>query len=193
MSPGVSLPTRARDWRLMGRTTRLVLSGPGYAALALVAAALALTVFVLSQNLPLVGDVLVGGSLPLRTRVTIFVGLFLSFEPATALLLLVVAALTGVDIALVAYHLREHRVSASEGGGSVVAVILGTLGAGCAACGSVLLAGILAAVGAGGILTLLPLEGLEFSLLALVALILSVYWIADGMRGGEIRGCPVDL
>ena len=177
----------------MGRTTRLVLSGPAYALLAVVAAALALTVFVLSQNLPLVGDVLVGGSLPLRTRVTIFVGLFLAFEPATTLLLLVVAALTGVDVALVAYHLREHRVSASEGGGSVVAVVLGTLGAGCAACGSVLLAGVLAAVGAGGLLTLLPLEGLEFSLLALVALVLSVYWIADGMRGGEIRGCPVEL
>ena len=193
MSPGLRLPTRARDWRLMGRTTRLVLSGPAYTLLAVVAAALALTVFVLSQNLPLVGDVLVGGSLPVRTRWTVFVGLFLSFEPATTLLLLLVAALTGVDVALVAYHLREHRVSASEGGGSLVAVVLGTLGAGCAACGSVLLAGVFAAVGAGGLLTLLPLEGLEFALLALVALILSVYWLADGMRGGEIRGCPVDL
>ena len=177
----------------MGRTTRLVLSGPGYALLALVASALALSVFVLSQNLPLVSDVLVGGSLPLWTRLTVFVGLFLSFKPETTLLLLVVAALTGVDVALVAYHLREHRVSVGEGGGSLLGVVLGTLGAGCAACGSVLLAGVLAAVGAGGLLTLLPLEGLEFAVLALVALVLSVYWLADGMRGGEIRGCPVDL
>lgn len=177
----------------MGRTTRLVLSGPGYAVLAVVASALALSVFVLSQNLPLVSDVLVGGSLPLGARLTVFVGLFLSFEPATTLLLLVVAALTGVDIALVAYHLREYRVSVSEGGGSLVAVVLGTLGAGCAACGSVLLAGILAAVGAGGLLTILPLEGLEFAIIALGILVLSVYWFADGMRGGEIRGCPVDF
>ena len=177
----------------MGRTTRLVLSGPGYAVLAVVASALALSVFVLSQNLPLVSDVLVGGSLPLGARLTGFVGLFLSFEPATTLLLLVVAALTGVDIALVAYPFREYRVAVSEGGWSLVAVVLGTLGAGCAACGSVLLAGILAAVGAGGLLTLLPLEGLEFAIVALGALVLSVYWLADGMRGGEIRGCPVDL
>jgi hypothetical protein len=177
----------------MGRTTRLVLSGPGYALLALVASALALAVFVLAQNLPLVGDVLVGGSLPLGTRLTVLVGLFLSFEPATTLLLLVVAALTGVDVALVTYHLREHRVSLGEGGGSLLGVVLGTLGAGCAACGSVLLAGVLAAVGAGGLLTLLPLEGLEFAVLALGALVLSVYWLADGMRGGEIRGCPVEF
>lgn len=193
MTPGVRLPTRPRDWRLMGRTTRLVLSGPGYALLALVASALALAVFVLAQNLPLVGDVLVGGSLPLGTRLTVLVGLFLSFEPATTLLLLVVAALTGVDVALVTYHLREHRVSLGEGGGSLLGVVLGTLGAGCAACGSVLLAGVLAAVGAGGLLTLLPLEGLEFAVLALGALVLSVYWLADGMRGGEIRGCPVEF
>ena len=177
----------------MGRTTRLVLSGPGYALLALVASALALTVFVLAQNLPLVGDVLVGGSLPLGTRLTVLVGLFLSFEPATTLLLLLIAALTGIDAALVTYHLREHHVSLGEGGGSLLGVVLGTLGAGCAACGSVLLAGVLAAVGAGGLLTLLPLEGLEFAVLALGALVLSVYWLADGMRGGEIRGCPVDL
>jgi len=24
-----------------------------------------------------------------------------------------------------------------------------------------------------------------------VALLVSTYWLADGMRGGEIRGCPV--
>lgn len=27
--------------------------------------------------------------------------------------------------------------------------------------------------------------------LALVTLVLSIYWVGDGMRGGEIRGCPV--
>ncbi|MFC6724776.1 hypothetical protein ACFQE1_10400 [Halobium palmae] len=47
--------------------------------------------------------------------------------------------------------------------------------------------------GASGLLLLLPLEGLEFSLLAGVALVLSMYWIADGMRGGEVNGCPVDV
>jgi hypothetical protein len=26
-----------------------------------------------------------------------------------------------------------------------------------------------------------------------VAVLLSIFWLADGMRGGEIRGCPVDL
>jgi hypothetical protein len=29
--------------------------------------------------------------------------------------------------------------------------------------------------------------------LAAIALLLSIYWLAEGMRGGMIRGCPVDL
>jgi hypothetical protein len=107
--------------------------------------------------------------------------------------LVLVAALTGVDVALVAYHVREHRVTLGEGGTSAVGLLLGTIGAGCAACGSAVLAGLLSLVGAAGLLTMLPLDGLEFSLLALVALLLSIHWLADGMRGGEIRGCPVEV
>jgi hypothetical protein len=26
-----------------------------------------------------------------------------------------------------------------------------------------------------------------------VVLILSLYWLADGMRGGTVAGCPVDV
>jgi hypothetical protein len=115
------------------------------------------------------------------------------YGPLTSVGLLVVAALTGVNVAMLTYHVREHGLSRGAGGGSAVGVALGVLGAGCAACGSAVLAGVLSLVGATGLLTALPLEGLEFTFLALVALVLSLYWLADGMRGGQIRGCPVDL
>ncbi len=39
----------------------------------------------------------------------------------------------------------------------------------------------------------LPLDGLEFAFLALVVITLSLHWLADGMRGGMVNGCPVDL
>lgn len=191
------LPTAASDWRLMGRTTRLVLGIPGYAAVGVVAAVLAVTGFVVSQNLALVSDVVVGGGLPLSNRIAVLAGLYpflgTSYALPSALLLVLVAVLIGADIALVAYHLREHGLSAPESGGSVVGVMLGVLGAGCAACGSVVLAGVLSLVGVTGALTLLPFEGIEFAVLALLALVLSIYWMADGMRGGEIDGCPIDV
>ena len=176
----------------MGRTARLVLGGPVYALVAAVAAAVALTGFVLSQNLPFTGDVL-AGRVPVAALLQLFPFVGISYGPLTGSVLILVSLLVGVDIALVAYHVREHRLSAEGGGGSIVGVLLGTLGAGCAACGSAILAGVLSLVGAAGLVTLLPLDGLEFALLALVALVLSIHWLADGMRGGEIRGCPVDL
>jgi hypothetical protein len=188
------LPTGRADWRLMARTARLVLGGPGYAALALVASVAALSLFVLSLNLPLVEFALVS-DLALGSRLTILVGLYPFLGPGfgvvQGVLLLAVAALTGVDVAMAVYHVREHDLSAATGSG-LVGVVLGTLGAGCAACGSAVLAGVLALFGVGT-LTVLPLDGLEFALLGLVAVLLSIHWLADGMRGGEIRGCPVGV
>ncbi|MFC7173681.1 hypothetical protein ACFQL0_10650 [Haloplanus litoreus] len=176
----------------MGRTTRLVLGVPVYALVALVAATVALTGFVLSQNLATVGDVL-AGRIPASILPELFPFVGLSYGPVTGSVVVLVALLVGVDIALVTYHVREHRLSAGGSSGSLLGVLLGTLGAGCAACGSAVIAGLLSLFGAAGLVTLLPLDGLEFAALALVALVLSIYWLSDGMRGGEIRGCPVEV
>ncbi|MHC3378623.1 hypothetical protein [Haloarcula sp. H-GB5] len=194
---GLRLPTTRGDWRLMGRTVRLVLTLPVYAAVAVIAAAVSLTLFVVSLNVPLVLDLVVGGSLPLASRLRVLAELYpfigTSFNPAQGILLVVVAVLTGVDIGLVTYHFREHGLDLQQGGAGVAGVVLGTLGAGCAACGSAVLLGLLSLLGVSTSLLFLPLDGLEFALLALVVLTLSIYWLAEGMRGGEINGCPVDF
>lgn len=192
-----SVPTGLADWRLVARTTRLVLSIPGYAALAAVSALGSLSVFVWVRNLDLLVNVVVLGNLGIGPRIGVLVGLYpwvgSAYTPAQAVLLTVTAALVGIDVALLAYHLREHQLSVREGSGGLTGVVLGTLGAGCAACGSAVLAGVLSLFGAGGALTLLPLDGLEFAGIAIVVLLLSIYWLADGLRGGMIRGCPVEV
>ena len=191
------LPTGRGDWRLMARTARLVLSVPMYAVVAVVAAVAALTLFVASLNVPLVSSVVVGGSLPLANRLRVLLELYpfvgTSFGTAQGVLLLVVAALSGVDVSMAVYHLREHGLSLQTGGTSLAGVVLGTLGAGCAACGSAVLLGVASLLGVGSSLLFLPLDGLEFALGALVVLLLSIYWLADGMRGGRVAGCPVDI
>ena len=193
----IRLPTRRRDWRLLARTVRLVLGIPTYAAVAVVGAVGGLTLFVTGQNPAVVADLVVGGSLPLADRVTVLLELYpfvgTIYGPVAGALLVVVSALVGVDVAMLAYHLREHGLGAREGAAGTAGALLGALGAGCGACGAVLLTGLLSLVGATGLLALLPLEGLELSLLAAAVLVLSVYWLAAGLRGGEIRGCPVDL
>jgi hypothetical protein len=152
-------------------------------------------VFGYSQNVDLVTFAL-SGALPLDDALTILIGLFPlvgdSFTLLQAVGLVGVALLSGGDVALVTYHVREHGLSVAETGGGAVGVFLGLLGAGCAACGSAILLGVLSLFGAAGLVTLLPFEGFEFVGLAVVALVLSMYWLAEGMRGGEIRGCPID-
>lgn len=193
----VRLPSRVADVRLVVRTARLVLSLPRYAVGALVVALVSLSLFTLSQNVTLVADLVVGGSLPLSNRLRIFAELYPfvgdSYGLLSGVALLLVSALAGVNLAMVAYHVREHGLSAEGSGGSLAGVVLGALGAGCAACGSAVLVGVLSLLGAGSLVLLLPFEGLEFAALALVALVLSMYWLAEGMRGGEINGCPVDI
>jgi hypothetical protein len=180
----------------MARTARLVVTIPVYTVIAAVAAVFGLTLFVLSQNLPL-AEFLLTGSLPLDSRLVIlteqypFVGT--NYGPLQGALLVVTAALIGVNVAMVIYHLREHALSAAQGTTSVAGVVLGTLGAGCAACGSAVLAGVLSLFGVAASLAVLPFDGLEFAVLALVTLVFSVFWLARGMRGGEINGCPVEL
>lgn len=191
------LPTKRKDWRYMGRTARLVLSVPIYAAVATVAGVVGLSLFVITQNIPLVRDLVVFGPLPLGDRLTILINLFpfigTGFDLPTSLLLIAIGTLTGVNIAMLLYHLREHRLSLGGSSGSVGGVIFGTLGAGCAACGSAVVAGVLGLFGAGWLLALLPLEGLEFAFVGLLVLVLSTFWLAEGMRGGEVAGCPVDF
>lgn len=194
--PTPRLPTTVRDWRVTARTVRLVLTIPRYAVLSIGFGSVGLSVFVLSRNLQLVSQVVLGGSLPLDARLRVLLELYpgvgTAYTGVQSIVLVATAVLIGVNLAVVTYHFREHRVSLTSGSGSIGGVVLGTLGAGCAACGGAVLAGLLSILGASGALLLLPLDGLEFTLVAMVVLVLSLYWLADGMRGGEIVGCPVD-
>lgn len=192
------LPTRRRDWMITGRAVRLVLSIPAYAGFAVVSAVCGLSLFVFSQNPDLIRFIILHGGRSLAQRATVLVHLYpivgstYSILPST--LLLASAALLGVNFSMLAYHLREHDTeSRGSSVGGLSGALFGTLGAGCAACGSTVFAGILSAFGATGLLAILPFDGLSFTVIAFVTIVLSIYWVADGMRGARINGCPVDV
>lgn len=190
-------PTRRRDWRLIGRSVHLVLSLPRYTALAVIYGGLGLSMFVFARNFSLLQEVIVFGDLPLDNRLRVltemYPGLSTAYTIEQTVVLFTTAGLIGIDLAMLTYHVREHRLTLRHGSGSLTGVVLGTLGGGCAACGSAVFVGILSLVGASGLLTALPLDGLEFALMAIGLLVLSMYWLADGMRGGDIAGCPVEI
>lgn len=192
----IDLPTDRSDWRLLGRTVRLVLGHPTYALLAIVVGILAAIGMSVTGNLRFVLRVLLSGNLGIGFKFEFLVAMLPfvgpQFDALHGIAIYAIAALTGTNVAMLAYHLIEHEISLESSGGSAAGVVFGTLGAGCAACGPGILAGIVGLVGGTSLLTALPFEGLEFSMLAVVVLVLSMYWLASGMRGGEIRGCPVE-
>jgi len=189
------LPTTVGDWRRMGRTVRLVLSRWTYALFVVVVTVLALTVFSLTQNFWFLVDVLGFEFLSVEDRVYIALDQFplvgTQFDQIQSLLLYTVAILTGVNLTLAVYHVREHGLDLRTGGAGTLGTIFTVLGAGCAACGSAMLVGLLSLFGASSALLVLPLKGVEMLVVALVLLVLSIYWLAEGLRGGVIHGCPV--
>jgi hypothetical protein len=193
----VTLPTSVGDFRLLARTLRLVLTIPLYAVLTVFGAFGFLTAIAIWNQWELF-SVLTSSDAPysVSQRFEIFTTFYPlygdNFQTTVEIALIAIAILVGINLSMLLYHLREHDLSVSGGSGSAVGVILGVLGAGCAACGSALLVGVLTFFGAGGLIATLPLHGVEVSFLAVPVMLLSTYWIADGMRGGEVRGCPID-
>lgn len=190
------LPTHKEDWVLTARATRLVVSRPLYAINALFIAFLALSLWVVSQNLRLFIDVVVFGGQPFTSRFRVLVGLYpftgIAYPLVESLILVILALLVGVNASLLVFYFRRNGLSIRKSGGGFGGLVLGTFGAGCAACGPAVLSGVLSLIGVGVGFTFLPLDGLEFSLAAVPLLLLSTYWIALALRDTKINGCQVD-
>lgn len=181
-----ALPTSRADWALLASGVWTVLRRPPYAGFAAVIALVSLGVFVFSRNVGLLLDVVVFGDLSLVSKLGIVVAMYAGVvtvaEPLASATLVTIAVLVGVNVSMLAYYVRTQDLTLRRGSGSLGGLVLGTLGAGCASCGSAVLAGVFSLVGGASAASLLPLDGLEFSLLAIPLILVSSYWIAHGLR-----------
>lgn len=128
-------------------------------------------------NFGLIGEVFGASSAPLAAKLKVAIallgGIVTNFSFLSAGYTVAIAALFGINAAMVVYFLKRTRVGL--GGQSLAAgvggIASGVLGIGCAACGSLILSALLSSVGAAGALAILPLRGGEFGILS-VALLL---------------------
>lgn len=116
-------------------------------------------------------------SAPLETKLklawSLLYGIRTNFSLFSAGYTIAIAALLGINIAMITYFLKRTkngfaRRDATAGFGSIIS---GVLGIGCAACGSF----ILSALGMAGALAILPLRGGEFGILSIILLMLSLF------------------
>ena len=102
---------------------------------------------------------------------SLLVGMWTSMSKIGLASTVIIALLTGLNLALVVNRLKilrsSNKVRFTVGGSS----LLGIVGSGCASCGL----SILAFLGLSGAIFYLPFQGLELSVLAIVLLSVSLY------------------
>lgn len=113
-----------------------------------------------------------------------------NFTLLSALYTIAIAILFGINLAMIIYFLRR-RIDEVEQSGiatGVFGIASGVIGMGCAACGSLILTSILSLFGATWILSFLPLNGGEFSILGVVLLAISIYMTAKRIQNPAVCG-----
>lgn len=116
--------------------------------------------------------------LKLRSAAQVLWGGRLIFTYPGGWLALVLAALFGLNLALIIHYMR-HQVEVNRAAGaSLIGIVVGLLGVGCAACGSVLLSALIGAGSTVGGIGLLPMHGQEFAWLGVIITALATFSIA---------------
>ncbi len=143
-----------------------------------------LSLFVVSGNLSFFLDFVLTGGASLGRRLSALVSLYPfsgdGFTSGSGTALLAVSVLLAANVSLFVYHFTDGG-SVRGGGGSAAGGFLGVLGAGCAACGSALLATVFGVSASAGLLASLPLHGVEIALLAGAVLLLVLHWTSQAV------------
>ena len=160
----------------------------GFASIALLSAVW-LPNFALLRDVFLQPDIAIAAKLGLA--VSLLGGIGTNFSPLTAGYTIAIAVLFGVAVAMIAHLVRRRRMGAA--GQNIVigsgAMASGAVGIGCAACGSLILGGLVPTASAAGALALLPLDGAEFGLLSVALLLTSLLLISKSIA--ESSSCPI--
>jgi len=94
------------------------------------------------------------------------------------ILLIILAIISGINFTMLVYLLRRQAKATKEAGASFFGIIAGMFGIGCDACGSVVLTSIFGLAFTGSIISFLPLGGLEFMIIAIIIMVISIYYIS---------------
>lgn len=127
------------------------------------------------------------GNYPINYKLNILIGLLeglnTNMTNISLGVLIVIATLTGLNLALLMQRLSllksSKKLRLMVGGSSIVGIV----GSGCAACGL----SMLALIGLGGSLTYLPFRGTELSIITVILLAYSLYILTKN----QSKYCPV--
>ncbi len=156
-----------------------VLKWPPFAALAGGVAVVVLFVAIWLPNFSFLSHTVTSSTYTLEDKISIIVTsigtLQSNFMPLSMWLTIAVAALTGVNISLFAFYIKERRSLEKSAGTGFFGTLVGLLGVGCTACGSVIITSVFGFGAAASFIGFFPLHGAEFGLVGVVLLLYANY------------------
>lgn len=163
---------------------RKVFRKPIYALIALITSFTMFALAVWLPNISLIVSVMSHPGISLSDKLNLPVSLLGSiatnFTLLSASYTIAIAILVGINTAFIVYVIRRQRSALPKTGAAagMVGVASGILGAGCTACGTIILTSVLATFGGAGALAFLPLRGGEFGILGVILLLASFFLLA---------------
>jgi len=155
---------------------------PWFIALSGVVACVVFSVIILLPNFPLLRVTFASDYFSFSEKFWTLVGSFGSFESNftrfSQVTTILVSLLIGVQVSLLILYIRKRTQMQKSIGVSTIGTIISLLGVGCTACGSVILSSIFGISAVTSVLGLLPLKGVEITIIGLLILLWSVWYTA---------------
>jgi len=173
------------------RAFKKVFQNPLYVAIGILTSLASFVFIIWLPNIGLVVEVLFSsGSFSERIAlpVSLIGTISTNFTALSASFVIAMAILFGMNLAMTIFFIRRKISSVRQSGitAGFIGTISGTLGVGCAACGSILLTTVLAWIGAGVLIKFLPLRGEEFEIIGVILLALSVFLTAKQIENPAV-------
>jgi hypothetical protein len=127
-----------------------------------------------------------------QLMVSLLGGIVTDTTAFVAILTILLAALFGVNLALIVYHLkRRFQLPNGKFGASTIgSMIAATAGAGCASCGTLVLGSFLSSAGVLGMPLILPFDGQELLVVSIALLLISIYGLVKSRQTAAV--CAAD-
>src|SRR3989344_1838846 len=175
------------------KSLQLVFKNPNYfiltGALAVVIALIIFLISALVLNYELLIYVFISGIFDFKTKMQIFFGILtairLNFSLGSIIIILVLSVLLAIDISIFIFYFKRRAVVQAEAGIGVFGLAAGFLGTGCGICGSIIMSSVFG-FAAAALIAFLPFNGLEFGIIGVFFLLLSIYLIALKIPGPDI-------
>ena len=180
--PSSRLPLQVTA-KLSLRSLRRVFSRPQYFITALLIAFITLGILVWITNWGLLVSIVSDSSFSVSDKLRFYWGgyesLVTNFSIASAAVLILFGALTGINAALLIFVVsRSYKEATASGGRNIIAIIAAAIGAGCAACGTSFLAPVLSGVAGGLSITLTNVVGIIANVAGIALLLYSIFQLS---------------